>query len=272
MVATPIGNLGDISPRAVEVLSSADVIYCEDTRHSRPLCEHFGIKTLLKSYHEHNEAERVSEILLLLKAGKSIALISDAGTPLISDPGFQLVRAAQVGNFEVIAIPGACAAVAALSVAGLPTDSFLFAGFLPAKSKAKKDHLVDLFAQACTVICYESTHRIIDTLECCQLVNPERELVLAKELTKSHEAVVRGTAQQILAWLHADEKRTQGEFVLLIAADPNANQHSDEVTLSVDQLLHALRPLLPSKQVASVVCALTGHSKNTLYQRLLNTK
>ena len=190
VVATPIGNLEDMSPRAIRTLESVDVILAEDTRHSKQLLNHFGIKKPMHSLHAHNEAEKSLKILEELKAGKTFALISDAGTPLISDPGFVLIREARHLGFEIIPIPGACAFVSALSVAGVPCDSFLFAGFLPAKQKSRKERLSTLKNCGVTAVVYESSHRIIDCLlDIESLFASHYQLVMAKELTKSFEHV-----------------------------------------------------------------------------------
>lgn len=268
IIPTPIGNLGDITLRAMETLKSVDFILCEDTRHSRPLLTHFAIDKPLMAYHEHNERDSVTKIIELLNQGKSLGLISDAGTPLISDPGFVLIRELRKQGFEVIALPGACALITALSASGLPTDSFRFEGFLSAKSKARQDQLQALAAETCTIIFYESTHRIIDMLKDVQLVMPEREVVLAKELTKSFEAIISGKAVEIVDWLNHDSTRQKGEFVVLVHGK-NLTEPSDKAQIESEKLLKILLAGLPLKQAVKMAVELTGQNKNELYDLAL---
>lgn len=269
VVATPIGNLDDMTLRALKVLKEVDRILCEDTRHTRLLLNHFGIQKPLLAVHDHNEKEIAAKIIDLLSEGESLALVSDAGTPLISDPGFFVVREVRRAGFKVEPIPGACAAIAALSVSGLPSDKFYFEGFLPAKSQARIARLTALGAWACTIMCYESTHRLLESLEDIAKTLPQRELVLAKELTKQFEAIVEGTAEEILAWLQEDSARSKGEFVLLIAGNPEAERQKG---LDVNQVLGILEKELSVKQAASIAAALTGEKKNALYEILLKRK
>jgi len=216
IVSTPIGNLEDITQRALRILREVDLIACEDTRHTRKLLTHFGIETKTISYHEHNETDRAGELCEMLAAGKSIALVSDAGTPLISDPGFRIVSLAIEKGLKAVPVPGANAAVAALSAAGLPTDEFFFAGFLPARSGARVARLEQLQSLEATLIVYEAPHRIAATLrDAAEILGP-RDAVVVRELTKLHEEFTRGTLNQ-LAETFTDKNKARGEIVLLIA-------------------------------------------------------
>lgn len=275
IVATPIGNLGDMTPRAVEVLRDADYVLAEDTRHSQRLFAHFGLQTKLVSCHDFNEAARIEQVLAWLQAGQRLALISDAGTPLISDPGYKLVAAVQAAGYPVQAIPGACAAIAALSISGLPTDRFYFEGFLPAKTVARQKRLAELQPLAVTLIFYESTHRITDMLSDVQQVYGEtREVVLVKEITKSHEQVFRGEALTVLTWLQAVPERCKGEFVVLVSGNKTraASEPVAKIEVTLETLLVQLSPLLPTKQVVALVQELTGLPKNQIYERVLACK
>lgn len=268
IVATPIGNREDITLRALSVLRSVDLILAEDTRHSIQLLNALGIKNNLDSLHTHNESDKSKYILTQLQEGKSIALISDAGTPLISDPGFPLVKMAREYQIPVVPIPGPCALITALSAAGVPCDSFLFLGFLPAKQQARKNKLQSVKAEPHTLIFYESTHRIMDCLEDINTIyGPECQLVLAKELTKTFERFISGTTLDIKAWLEDDANHTKGEFVLIIPPRPMLqDKHSDEEILSV------LLQELPLKQAVSIACKLTKTNKNELYEAALKLK
>lgn len=267
IVATPIGNLDDMSPRARDVLAAADVIAAEDTRHSRRLTSHLGIGTPLISLHEHNEAARTEQILGRLAAGERVALISDAGTPLISDPGYALVAAVRAAGHAVVAVPGPCAAIAALSVAGLPTDRFAFEGFLPSKAGARRARLDALFDEPRTLVCYESSHRIAATAADLAERFGERRVVLARELTKLHEQSVALAASELPAWLAADDNRRRGEFVLVVAGAPERERTSQEISL--DALLAELVPLAGTKKAAAIAARLTGAARNAAYQRAL---
>ena len=235
IVATPIGNLEDITLRAVRVLRECDLIACEDTRHSRKLLEHFGISKPLFSYHEHNEAQRAAELVQRMQSGENAALVTDAGTPLVSDPGYRLVRAAIDAGIAVVPVPGVSAAVGALSAAGLPTDAFRFCGFLPAKSSQRRAVLEELKTETGTLIFYETPHRILSALEDVEAMLGERPVVVARELTKLHEEFLRGTAQEIREKLAA-RPAVKGEFTLLIGkGEPQAAHHE----LSLEQAVHA---------------------------------
>ncbi len=265
VVATPIGNLEDFSPRAQTVLKSVDVIAVEDTRHSRPLLARFGIETRMLTLHEHNEREESDRLVELLLSGKSIALISDAGTPLISDPGFRLVRAARAAGLTVSAVPGPCAAVAALSIAGLPSDRFVFEGFLPAKTTPRQSRLIELSLEPRTLIFYESGHRILETLQdMAAIFGSDRHIVLARELTKLFETVFDATLEQILQRVEADANQQRGEFVLVVAGAPEAD---DAVRLSEGRrVFEILRAELSPSQAAKFAAAITGASRKRLYE------
>lgn len=270
IVATPIGNRDDLSLRAIHTLKSVDSILAEDTRHSKQLLLPLGISTPLIALHAHNETDRSNDVITALQQGKSFALISDAGTPLISDPGFPLVRKARQMGIPVVPVPGACALIAALSASGVPCDSFTFIGFLPAKSMARCKILASLENSEHTVVFYESTHRIKDCLvDIATVLGASRELVLAKELTKTFETFVAGTSVDIQQWLDADAARCKGEFVLILPAHETVEETNHEPLLSV------LLEELPLKQAVKIACRLTGSAKNDLYQlalSLTNTK
>ncbi|HET8897904.1 MAG TPA: 16S rRNA (cytidine(1402)-2'-O)-methyltransferase [Rhodanobacteraceae bacterium] len=262
VVATPIGHLDDLSPRAKRVLGEVDVIAAEDTRHSRTLLTHHGIATPLLALHEHNERDAVAGLVTRLGDGARIALISDAGTPLVSDPGYRLVRAAREAGVRVAPVPGACAAIAALSVAGLPSDRFVFEGFLPPKSAARRSRLEHLAAESRTLIFYESSHRIVDCADDLVAVfGAEREAVLARELTKLHETVHAAPLAEMVAWLKADANQQRGEFVLLVDGADDAAAKLAEGR----RLLHLLREELPPARAAKLAAKLSGAPRKALY-------
>ncbi len=268
VVATPIGNLDDISIRATQVLSAADIIAAEDTRHSARLLEHLGIDMRkCVSLHEHNETARIDMLLTALQDGKQIALISDAGTPLISDPGFRLVAAAHAAGIRVSPIPGVCAAVAALSAAGLPCDRFFFEGFLPATAAARRARLEALSTQRGTLIFYEAPHRIVETLGAMgEVLGVTRMAALARELTKLHETVRRGTLAELSVFVDQDHNQQRGEIVLLVAGATDT-----DTTVDVDEaaLLRALALELPATRAARVAAQLLGKPRRELYRQLL---
>lgn len=273
VVATPIGHLDDLSVRALRVLTEVDIILAEDTRHSQKLLLHYGCKQRLVSLHEHNEQQRLTQILQWLGEGKQLALISDAGTPLIADPGFVLVRALRERSVPVIPVPGPSAIIAALSVSGLPSDRFQFVGFLPAKSGARERLLNELSRYVGTTVCYESPRRIQHTLAALAQLMPERPLVLARELTKQFETLLSGTAAELEARLVADPNQARGEMVLLIggvATGADAAEHA--AALDRDQALTTLAAHLPPKTAAAVAAQLGLGAKNMLYQRLLTLR
>jgi 16S rRNA (cytidine1402-2'-O)-methyltransferase len=268
VVATPIGNLADISARAREVLAAVDVVAAEDTRHSGTLLAHLGVKTPLISLHDHNEAERAPILVARLRAGESVALISDAGTPLISDPGFDLVRAARAAGIGVTPIPGASALVAALSVSGLPTDRFVFEGFLPPKQSARRETLAALAAEPRTLVFYESVHRIQESLEdMAAAFGAGRRAVLARELTKLHEGVRDATLQELVDWAASDPAAGKGEVVLMVAGA--AATEGAALDAEAERVLKLLLAELPVKQAAALAAGITGLNKNPLYQRAL---
>ena len=270
IVATPIGNLGDMTRRAVEVLSGVDLIAAEDTRHSRRLLQHFGIDNQLLAYHDHSDQRSQQQIEGVLSQGGSVALISDAGTPLISDPGYRLVRDMQALGYPVRPIPGASAVVAALSVCGLPTDSFCFQGFLPAKAGTRMNQLQELEGETATLVFYEAPHRIVDTLAAMSDVfGASREAVLAREITKTFETVRRGSLEELIAFVAQDANQQKGEIVLIVAGKPRGELELDESTA---RLLRRLVQELPAKKAAAVVADCTGLRKKELYNYLLSIK
>ena len=264
IVATPIGNLADLSPRAQQVLRGADLIAAEDTRHSAALLAQFGIATRAVALHEHNEREKSDELVQRMRDGAQIALVSDAGTPLVSDPGFRLVRAARAAGIAVSPVPGACAAIAALSVAGLPSDRFVFEGFLPAKSAARRAHLQALVAETRTLIFYESSHRIEESLgDCAKVFGGDRHAVLARELTKIYETVLDGTLAQLSARVASDADQHRGEFVLLVAG---ADADADAARLAEGhRVFELLRAELAPSRAAKLAAEITGASRKALY-------
>jgi 16S rRNA (cytidine1402-2'-O)-methyltransferase len=270
IVATPIGNLADLSPRAQEVLASVDYIAAEDTRHSARLLAHFSIKTPMISVHDHNERQRSGQIIEWLAAGHSIALISDAGTPLISDPGFHLVRAVREAGYRVSPIPGCCAFVAALSASGLPSDRFQFIGFLPAKSGARLRLLTAHAAHTETLIFHESTHRIVASLAAMvDAFGGERYAVVARELTKTFETIHGDTLQNLLQWIQADSHQQRGEFVVLVHGAPAAEQE-EPLDGEAERIVRILARELPPKKAAALAAEITGQKKNRLYRRLID--
>jgi len=267
VVATPIGNLGDISARALEVLQEVDLIAAEDTRHTRGLLRSYAINRPMLALHEHNEDAWVSRLVERLQAGERIALVSDAGTPLISDPGFALVRACREAGVELVCVPGPSALIAALSVAGLPTDRFRFEGFLPRKPPARRTLLHTLREETATLVFYESSHRVLEALQdMCETLGGERHTVLARELTKLHETVLAGPLEQVLAQVRADENQRKGEFVLMLAG---AEPSEDDAASRLDEVLPVLLEELPLKQAAGLAARLAGVKRNAAYRRAL---
>jgi len=261
VVATPIGNLGDLSPRACRILAGVDRIAAEDTRTSGQLLAHFGIQRPLVALHDHNEDRIAAELVRQLQSGQSLALISDAGTPLISDPGFALVRAARAAGVPAYAVPGPCAAVAALSVSGLPSDAFVFAGFLPPKQAARRARLEQLGREPRTVIVYESSHRIADTLaDLVAVFGPQRPVALSRELSKRFEESYSGTAAGLLEWQAAEANRGRGEFVLLIGG---AEQAAD--LAEGERVLRLLLRELPPSGAARLAAEISGAPRKALY-------
>ncbi|MGA9342992.1 MAG: 16S rRNA (cytidine(1402)-2'-O)-methyltransferase [Rhodanobacteraceae bacterium] len=265
VVATPLGNLDDLSPRAVEVLGRVPIIAVEDTRHSAPVLARAGAHARLVALHDHNEREQVAPLLERLAAGDEIALIADAGTPLISDPGFRLVRAARDAGFAVSPVPGPCAAIAALSVAGLPSDRFVFEGFLPARSAARRERLRALVSDRRTLIFYESSHRVVASLgDMVSVFGAERRAVLAREMTKLFETVRAATLAELGEFVASDSNQRRGEFVLLVAG---AEGNADGAAVVEGQRIFALlREELPPAQAAKLASAITGAPRKTLYR------
>jgi 16S rRNA (cytidine1402-2'-O)-methyltransferase len=270
IVATPIGNLEDITHRALRILAEVDLIAAEDTRHSQRLLQHYDISTRLTSLHDHNESQRAKQLIEKLKLGENIALISDAGTPLISDPGYGLVSQCREVGVKVVPLPGPCAAITALCAAGLATDRFKFEGFLPVKAVAKQQALQRLLTETSTSVYYESPRRVADTVR--QIVaelGEDRQMVVAKELTKTFETFYSGSAQACLIWLEADTNHQRGEFVLMIAGE---KQDQTEVSADALNLLKLLMKELPLKKAAAVTAEQYNLKKNHLYQLGLELK
>ncbi|MEH0665293.1 16S rRNA (cytidine(1402)-2'-O)-methyltransferase [Vibrio scophthalmi] len=265
IVPTPIGNLGDITQRAIEVLSSVDLIAAEDTRHTGKLLSHFNIPTRTFALHDHNEQQKAQVLVDKLLAGHSIALVSDAGTPLISDPGYHLVTQCRQAGVKVVPLPGACAVVTALSASGLPSDRFSFEGFLPAKSKGRKDKFLEIAKAERTCIFYESPHRILDSLaDMLEILGPEREVVLARELTKTFETIQGMPLGELVDWVRSDENQQKGEMALLIhgyRADSDDGL-PDEAT----RTLAILTQELPLKKAAALAAEIYNLKKNALYK------
>ena len=269
VVATPIGNLDDLAPRARQTLAAVDLIAAEDTRHTGRLLSHFGIKTRLLALHDHNERELAAKLVDDLSAGKSIALVSDAGTPLVSDPGYRFVRAAHAAGIKVSPIAGPSAVTAALSIAGLATDRFCFEGFLPAKSSARRERINDLAGETRTMVFYESVHRISAFLDdLASVFGIDREAFLGRELTKLHEQCVHATLGELQAMVDDETIPRKGEFVVVVSGSSRV----EESSLDVDRLLVELSVLLPGKEAAKIVARATGEKRNALYQRLLELK
>lgn len=263
VVATPIGNLGDLSPRALETLKRVDAICAEDTRHTRQLLAHFGLERPLLALHEHNEGDAAAPLVARLLAGDSLALVSDAGTPLVSDPGFRLVRAARAAGVRVSPVPGPSALVAALSAAGLPSDRFVFEGFLPAKAKARREHLQALAAEPRTLIFYESSHRIEDTLaDMAMAFGEERPAVVARELSKLFETVLDGGLAGLVRRVREDANQRKGEFVVLVQGAPEA---ADTKVAEGRRLYARLCEHLPPSTAAKLAADLSGAPRKALY-------
>jgi 16S rRNA (cytidine1402-2'-O)-methyltransferase len=273
VVATPIGNLEDITARALSVLSAVDFVAAEDTRHSKRLLAHFGIATQLLSHHEFSSDAEVRKLLGLLAEGKSLALISDAGTPLISDPGYRLVAAARDEGVEVIPVPGASALTAALSVAGIPSDSFRFEGFLPAKSAQRIKRLESLVSETPTLIFYESPHRIASCLTDLAKIVPSvqnRKLFVGRELTKKFETHFWGSPEQSLVWLESDENNQRGEFVLVLEGAREEQQNEQEQKLAkAQEIARLLAAELSMKRAVALAAEIGGVRKNALYALML---
>jgi 16S rRNA (cytidine1402-2'-O)-methyltransferase len=277
VVATPIGNLGDLSARAADTLRTCDVIAAEDTRHTGALLAHFGIQTPMVSLHDHNERQRTPELVARIQSGVTVALVSDAGTPAISDPGFELVRACAAAGLPIIALPGPCALVAALSIAALPTDRFCFEGFLPPRRTARRARLDELVPEPRTLVFYESPHRVQETLEdCAHGLGPERAATVAREITKLHETLYRGSLEQLAARAAAEPDFARGEIVLVVAGAPSAARAealgADGHGGALDRVLKPLLAELPLKQAAHLAAQIAAVRDNEAYKRALELK
>jgi 16S rRNA (cytidine1402-2'-O)-methyltransferase len=275
VVATPIGNLGDLSARARATLANCDLIAAEDTRHTGILLKAFGVGTPQLSLHDHNEASRAIEIIARLREGKSVALVSDAGTPAISDPGFELVRQVAAAGLDIIAVPGPCAAIAALSIAALPTDRFSFEGFLPARRAARRQRLESLAHEVRTLVIYESPHRVRDTLEdCVAAFGEDRAAAIVREVTKLHETTYRGSLKELSLHAKSDPDLSRGEIVLIVGGMPQtpAADVEAETTAGLDKVLWVLLAELPLKQAAHLAAQITGARDNEAYKRALFLK
>ncbi len=267
IVATPIGNLADFSPRAQTVLAQVDLIAAEDTRHSRKLLDHFGIAATMTAYHEHNEREKAETLLAMLRDGRNIALITDAGTPLVSDPGFGLVRQARAAQVRVVPIPGPCAAITALSVAGLPSDRFAFEGFPPPKETARRAFFQECSTETRTLIFYETPHRVADSLrDMADVFGAQREAVFARELTKQFETIRAGTLGELAPWVANDANQQRGEIVVLLRG---AVIEDAALDAQAERVLRLLLAELPVRQAAYLAAQITGQKRNLLYQRAL---
>lgn len=274
IVATPIGNLGDITLRAIEVLKKVDVILTEDTRHSLHLLKHYSIEKKCVALHEHNELKQVADLINELKKGLHMALISDAGTPLINDPGYPLVREALTCGIQVVPIPGPSALIAALSASGLPTDHFCFQGFLPSKDSARQAELEALAMERRTMVFYEAPHRVLSTLkDMARIFGNDREVCLARELTKSFETIRQGSLQAILELIKKDLNQQRGEIVLVLRGF-QANQDNDasELPIEAKRILKILMAELPPTKAASIASKITGKPKKVLYDFALKSE
>jgi 16S rRNA (cytidine1402-2'-O)-methyltransferase len=270
VVATPIGNIGDISVRALHLLAIADAVACEDTRNTAQLLSRYGLSKTLIAAHEHNEREAAEKLVARLAAGERIALVSDAGTPAVSDPGARIVDAVRTAGFRIAPLPGSSAAIAALSASGLVNDRFEFVGFLPAKAKQRETELAALSRAAATLVFYEAPHRITDMVAALLAAfGPERHIVFARELTKLFEEIHRCTLAEAPAWIAADPHREKGEYVLLVEGAPAA---ADADEAEADRILAILLAELPVRQAASLAAQITGQKKNALYDKALRMK
>lgn len=269
VVATPIGNLDDIAARALETLSTADVIACEDTRHTRRLLDHFGIRAATLALHEHNEVAATEKVLTLLREGRRVALVSDAGTPGISDPGARAVAAVRAAGFPVVPLPGANAAIAAMSAAGLADERFLFAGFLPSRAGARGTAIEALACIDAALVFYEAPHRVAETVaDLAARLEPGRTLVIARELTKVFEQIVSMPLAEGTDWLAADGNHRRGEFVLIVSGPPPR----EGLDAETERVLKLLLADLPVKQAARLAAEITGAAKNDLYKKALQLK
>lgn len=269
VIATPIGNLSDITQRAREAMAGVDVLYAEDTRHTARLCAHLGINPKLRSLHDHNESDRIAEVIDSLQSGLALGLVSDAGTPLISDPGYRIVAACHEAGFTVSPVPGVSALTSVLSVCGLPTDRFLFSGFLAARSSARRKSLEMLKTEAATLVFFESKHRIVAALADMREVLGDRQVCVAREVTKAFESIMRGTLSEISQSIETDADSQKGEFVVVIRG---ASQDSPLFDSSTQALLTDLAAQLPPKKAAKIVSRYCDVPAKELYDWLLQKK
>lgn len=265
IVATPIGNLGDISARALSTLTEVELVAAEDTRRCRKLLDHYGIHTRVLSYHDHSKPARLESLIERLQLGSSIALVSDAGTPLVSDPGFGFVSAARSAGIEVVAVPGPCAAIAALCIAGLPTDRFVFEGFLPSREGARRAHLASLRRETRTMVFYEAPHRIVGMLaDCAAVFGSERSAAVARELTKRYETVLDGDLDSLLQRVAADPDQQRGELVVLVAGSPRIEEA--EALEEGLRVLSILTGRLSHRDAVAMAARISGCARNKLYK------
>ncbi len=270
IVATPIGNLADISERALQTLANVDLIAAEDTRHTGKLLSHFGIKTRTFALHDHNEKQKAQQLLDWLNEGKNIALVSDAGTPLISDPGYAVVNLCRNEGATVTPVPGACAAISALCCSGLPTDRFQFIGFSPAKSQARQQFFIDAYESGITSIMYESTHRIMASFDdLSTALGADQHVVFAKELTKTYETFFSGSVTELIAFLTNEPERQRGELVLMLPGKP---AQQDEIPDEAKRMLALLEPEMPLKKACGIVADYFGLKKNALYKSVIDSR
>jgi len=274
VVATPIGNLADMTHRAVETLKKVDWIAAEDTRHTKQLLTALGMQQNLISLHEHNEQQRAEQLLQRLKQGEQGALVSDAGTPLINDPGYHLVKLLREHEIAVVPVPGVSAVITALSCAGLPTDRFTYEGFLPAKNSKRLQALQKLSAESRTMVFYESPHRLLDSLTSMnEVFGAEREVVIGRELTKKFEQFVSGSFAEVLGYFTENPERVRGEFVVMVAGKVESDEQSEGATLDLDKMITVmLQQSLPVKQISEMIAQITGEKKKPIYQRVLELK
>ena len=269
VVATPIGNLEDLSPRARQSLAEVDLIAAEDTRHTGRLLSHIGAKTRQMALHDHNEIQATQVLIAALESGKSVALVSDAGTPLLSDPGYRLVKAAHEAGIRVSPLPGPSSVTAALSVAGLPTDRFCFEGFLPARAAARRSRLGNFARHAGTLVFFESVHRIRESVaDMADAFGPDRQACIARELSKLHEQCIRAPLGELLAGIDGGDIPRKGEFVVIV----DGRTDTDRRQVDADRLLDVLAEALPAKQAAAIAAKVTGRKRNALYQAILDRR
>lgn len=270
VVATPIGNLADFSGRGREILAAADCIAAEDTRHSGKLLAHFGIKRPLLAYHDHSSDRTRNKLLRMLRDGATVALISDAGTPLISDPGFALVKAAREEGISVLPVPGPSALIAALSVSGLPTDRFMYIGFLPAAQAARRRRLEALKSEPATWVVYESSHRMVNCVDdMAAVLGRSRRVFIAREMTKQFESHFLGNLEQAAAWLSEDPNQLRGEFVLVLMGYESAGEEDERLPEAL-RIVALLKEDLPLKKAAAIAAEITGLRKNAIYRAALD--